>query len=139
MKDGIEMQFPPPSDNKQELELGAVFSPRFGEDGLLTAIVTDFQTSDLLMVAHMNAEALSKTLETGQAWFFSRSRQQLWLKGESSGNLLNIKEIKTDCDQDALWLKVQVAGSGAACHTGEISCFYRTLRQTEDQIILEAD
>lgn len=133
------MHFPTPPENKQELEFGTIFSPKFGEDGLLTAIVTDFQTGDLLMVAHMNPEALQKTLETNQGWFFSRSRNTLWLKGETSGNVLNIKEIRTDCDQDAIWLKVQIAGSGAACHTGETSCFYRAVRVSDDHIVLQSD
>lgn len=121
------MQFPAPSKDKAVLEEGTAFSPRFDRDGLITAIVTDAGDGALLMVAHMNEEALAKTLETGVAHYWSRSRQSLWKKGETSGNLQHISEIRTDCDQDALWLKVKVAGHDATCHTGRRSCFYRTV------------
>ncbi len=103
------------------------FRPRFDASGLITAIVTDAADGTLLMVAHMNAEALRLTLETGVAHFRSRSRQSLWKKGETSGETLRVSEILTDCDQDALQLKVHPQGRGAACHTGRRSCFYRRL------------
>jgi len=91
---------------------------------LITAIAQDFETGDILMLAHMNAQALQKTIETGKSHFWSRSRQELWLKGETSGNILFVQEILTDCDQDAILLKVRLEGKGA-CHTGKYSCFYR--------------
>ena len=99
------------------------FDPRFDAAGLVTAIVTDADTHILLMVAHMNAEAIAKTRETGQAHFWSRSRKALWRKGETSGNGLTLVEMRVDCDQDALLLRVTPAGP--ACHTGRRSCFYR--------------
>lgn len=117
--------FPAPSANKRELEEGTAFTPKFDASGLITAVVTDAGDGTLLMVAHMNAEALELSLATGIAHYWSRSRQQLWKKGETSGNLQTIEEIRTDCDQDALWLKVRVAGDGPTCHTGRRSCFYR--------------
>ena len=115
---------PPPSD-KAQLEEGDAFTPRFGADGLITAVVTDAGDGALLMVAHMNAQALALTLETGIAHYWSRSRNELWKKGETSGNFQRVEELRTDCDQDAVWLKVSVAGDGATCHTGRRSCFYR--------------
>jgi phosphoribosyl-AMP cyclohydrolase len=99
------------------------FLPRFDAAGLVTAIVTDADTHVLLMVAHMNAEAIAQTRETGQAHFWSRSRGALWRKGETSGNGLTVVEMRVDCDQDALLLRVKPAGP--ACHTGRRSCFYR--------------
>ncbi len=117
--------FPAPSPDKTILEEGVVFSPRFDANGLLTAVVTDAGDGELLMVAHMNAEALRLTIETGIAHYWSRSRATLWKKGETSGNVQTVTEMRTDCDQDALWLKVRVKGTGVACHTGERSCFYR--------------
>lgn len=106
-------------------ELGSTFLPRYDANGLLTAIAVDAATSEILMVAFMNAEALAKTRETGLAHFYSRSRGQLWLKGETSGNLMSIIEIRVDCDQDCLLLMVNP--QGPACHTGANSCFYRVL------------
>jgi phosphoribosyl-AMP cyclohydrolase len=117
--------FPEPSADKAVLEEGAVFSPRFDACGLITAVVADADDGALLMVAHMNAEALALTIETGTAHYFSRSRGKIWKKGETSGNLQTVREIRTDCDQDAVWLKVEVAGHDATCHTGRRSCFYR--------------
>jgi len=116
----------------EEIERGDVFQPKFGPDGLIPAIVTD--TGDVLMFAWMNAEALALTIETGLAHFWTRSRQRIWKKGEESGNLLRVREIRTDCDQDVLWLKVHVEGEGVACHTGARSCFYRALspQRTDD-------
>jgi phosphoribosyl-AMP cyclohydrolase len=116
--------------DSHENEEGAVFAPRFDASGLITAIVTDAKDGHLLMVAHMNAEALRLTLETGIAHYWSRSRQSLWKKGETSGNLQTVAEMRTDCDQDALWLKVTVAGDGPTCHTGRRSCFYRQVITT---------
>ncbi len=123
----MTLTFDAPSQNKAELETGPAFTPRFDEKGLITAVVTDARDGELLMVAHMNAEALALTIETGVAHYYSRSRKSLWKKGESSGNLQTVKEIRTDCDQDAIWLKVSVAGHDATCHTGRRSCFYRTV------------
>ena len=117
---------------EQEEEL--VFRPRFDDKGLITAVTTN-EEGKLLMVAHMNEEALAKTFETGQAWYYSRSRKELWLKGETSGQIQHIVEIRTDCDQDALWLKVRVGGDGGACHTGRDSCFYRVVKKG-DKIVL---
>lgn len=103
------------------------FQPRFDETGLITAIVCDARDNSVLMVAHMNARALELTRETGIAHFWSRSRQALWKKGETSGETLKVMEILTDCDQDVLLLKAEPQGKGAACHTGRRSCFYRRL------------
>jgi phosphoribosyl-AMP cyclohydrolase len=131
---------PPPSPlfaprgSVEEIERGDRFQPKFGQDGLLPAIVTDAKAGAILMFAWMNPEALALTIETGLAHFWSRSRQRIWKKGEESGNLLRIAEILTDCDQDVLWLKCHVEGDGKACHTGARSCFYRALspQRTED-------
>src|SRR5215470_12945632 len=111
----------------EEVEQGLTFQPRFDADGLMPAIVTDTATGEVLMFAWMNAEALALTLATRIGHFWSRSRGKLWKKGEESGNLLHVAEVRTDCDQDVLWLKVTVAGAGVACHTGARSCFYRAL------------
>jgi phosphoribosyl-AMP cyclohydrolase len=112
--------------NKSEIEEGLAFAPQFGTDGLITAVVTDIKSGELLMVAHMNAEALRKTIESGEAWYYSRSRKALWKKGESSSHVQRVVELRVDCDQDALWLKVEQDGPGA-CHTGRRSCFYRAV------------
>jgi len=112
--------------NTSEIEEGLGFAPQFGADGLITAVVTDVQSGDVLMVAHMNAQAVAKTIETGDAWYYSRSRRKLWKKGESSGHVQRVVELRVDCDQDALWLKVEQQGPGA-CHTGRRSCFYRAV------------
>ena len=119
------ISFSPPPSDKAQIEEGSAFTPRFGADGLVTAVVTDAGDGALLMVAHMNAQALALTLETGIAHYWSRSRNELWKKGETSGNFQRVEELRTDCDQDAVWLKVSVAGDGATCHTGRRSCFYR--------------
>ena len=110
-------------------ETGTRFMPRFDPAGLLTAVVQDADTDEILMVAFMNAEAVAATRETGKAHFWSRSRDKLWLKGETSGNTLESQEIRVDCDQDALVLKVKPAGP--ACHTGARTCFYRRLKSDE--------
>lgn len=104
-------------------DIGLSFNPKFGPDGLITAVVTDAITGQVLMLAHMNAQALSLTVETRLAHFWSRSRNSLWKKGETSGNMLAVEDIRIDCDQDAIW--VIARPSGPACHTGETSCFYR--------------
>jgi phosphoribosyl-AMP cyclohydrolase len=101
--------------------------PKFDEHGLIACIVSDASDGEVLMFAYMNEDALARTIETGDGWFWSRSRRQLWCKGESSGNKLKVEEILVDCDQDAILLKVNVAGKGVACHTGARSCFYRRL------------
>lgn len=120
------ISFDPPSPDKAQLEEGLAFTPKFDEHGLVTAVVTDARDGELLMVAHMNAEAIALTLETGIGHYYSRSRAKIWKKGESSGNLQSVKEIRVDCDQDAIWLKVEVAGHDATCHTGRRSCFFRS-------------
>ena len=109
------------------VETGAAFSPYFDKDGLIVAIAVDAKKGDVLMVAHMNEAALARTIETGEAWFWSRSRRTLWRKGETSGNTLTLVELRVDCDQDALLLKVDVAGDAVACHRGYRSCFYRSV------------
>jgi len=102
-----------------------VLEPKFNAEGLITCVATDAGTGDLLMVAHMNAEALRRTIVTGEAWYYSRSRKSLWRKGESSGYGQRVIEMRIDCDQDAVWIKVEQIG--AACHTGRRSCFYRAV------------
>jgi phosphoribosyl-AMP cyclohydrolase len=104
-------------------ETGLELDPKFDAAGLITAVVTDAASGAVLMVAHMDAEALAATFATGEAHFFSRSRQRLWRKGETSGNVLRVVEMRVDCDQDAVWVIAEPAGP--ACHTGEASCFYR--------------
>jgi len=114
-----------------EVEEGLVFAPRFDANGLITAVATDAHSGDVLMVAHMNADALRKTIASGEAWYYSRSRKTLWKKGESSGHVQRVAELRVDCDQDALWLKVEQVGEGA-CHTGRRSCFYRAVPLGQD-------
>jgi phosphoribosyl-AMP cyclohydrolase len=109
-----------------DIEEGLAFTPKFDTDGLVTAVVTDAKSGDVLMVAHMNEEAIRKTVVSGEAWYYSRSRKTLWKKGETSGHTQRVVELRVDCDQDALWLKVEQAGEGA-CHTGRRSCFYRAV------------
>jgi len=106
-----------------ERETGLTLDPRYDADGLITAVATDAATGEMLMLAHMNAQALAETIRTKRAHFWSRSRQKLWKKGEESGNELVVEDIRIDCDQDAIWLIV--SPMGPACHTGERSCFYR--------------
>jgi phosphoribosyl-AMP cyclohydrolase len=114
----------------QDVERGLTFTPRFDGNGLIGAIVTDALSGEVLMFAHMNAEALAATIATRTAHFWSRSRGRLWRKGEESGNTLAVEDLRVDCDQDVLWLKVRVAGDGVACHTGARSCFYRSVALT---------
>ncbi len=133
------LEFPDPSSDKNMTEEGTVFSPRFDANGLVTAVVTDAGDGMLLMVAHMNAEALALTLETGIAHYWSRSRKTLWKKGETSGNVQEVVSVFTDCDQDAVWLRVNVLGHDATCHTGRRSCFYRTVERVDGKATLAAD
>jgi len=104
-------------------ETGVLLDPKYDAAGLITAVVTDAESGEVLMLAHMNDAALAATVETGEATFWSRSRQELWRKGATSGNVMRVRDIRIDCDQDAVWLIVDPAGP--ACHTGERSCFYR--------------
>jgi phosphoribosyl-AMP cyclohydrolase len=108
-----------------DLEEGSALAPNFDDDGLITCVATDVHSGEVLMVARMNAEALAKTIATGQAWYFSRSRGALWRKGETSGHTQRVVEMRVDCDQDAVWIKVEQ--TGGACHTGRRSCFYRSV------------
>jgi phosphoribosyl-AMP cyclohydrolase len=117
--------FAAPGSTK-EVEDGRALTPKFDADGLVTCVATDAQSGELLMVAHMNAEALARTIATGDAWYFSRSRRKLWRKGEESGHTQRVIEMRIDCDQDAVWIKVEQQGPGA-CHTGRRSCFYRVV------------
>jgi phosphoribosyl-AMP cyclohydrolase len=114
------------TNKTSDIEEGLAFTPKFDADGLVTAVVTDVKSGDVLMVAHMNEEAIRKTVASGEGWYYSRSRKALWRKGETSGHTQRVVELRVDCDQDALWLKVEQAGEGA-CHTGRRSCFYRAV------------
>ena len=123
----------------QEVEEGGKLAPKFDADGLLTCIATDAASGELLMVAHMNAEAFARTIESGEAWYFSRSRRSLWRKGESSGHMQRVTEMRIDCDQDAVLIKVEQAGPGA-CHTGRRSCFYPAVplgKAPDQSLVLE--
>ena len=111
------------SSEINDIENGLTFQPKFDASGLVTCVATDAGTGEVLMVAHMNDEALRKTIATGEAWYFSRSRKSLWRKGETSGHVQRVVEMRVDCDQDAVWIRVEQ--TGAACHTGRHSCFYR--------------
>lgn len=124
---------------RDALEEGAELVPRYDGNGLITAVVADSRDNAVLMLAHMNAEALRLTLETGIAHYWSRSRQSLWKKGETSGNVQRVDEIRIDCDQDAVLLKVSVAGADATCHTGRRSCFYRKIVTGDGALRLETD
>jgi phosphoribosyl-AMP cyclohydrolase len=119
-----------------EVEEGLRFAPKFDADGLIICVTTDVSTGEVLMVAHMNAQALTNTIKSGEAWYFSRSRQELWRKGATSGHLQRVIEMRIDCDQDAVWLKVEQTGAGA-CHTGRRSCFYRAVPLGGSANILE--
>ena len=119
------------------LEEGTTFAPRFDAHGLITVVTVEDGTKDVLMVAHMNAETLAMTLETGIAHYWSRSRQSIWKKGETSGELQEVVELRTDCDQDCLVMTVRQAGRGAACHTGRKSCFYRRVTTVDGTQALE--
>lgn len=117
------------SSDIDEREEGLAFRPKFDASGLVTCVATDAATGDVLMVAHMNEEALRNTIDSGEAWYFSRSRNTLWRKGETSGQTQRVLEMRMDCDQDAVWLRVEQVG--AACHTGRLSCFYRKVGKGE--------
>jgi phosphoribosyl-AMP cyclohydrolase len=117
------------SSDSNDLEEGLAFKPKFDTAGLVACVATDVGTGDVLMVAHMNEEALRKTIASGEAWYYSRSRRSLWRKGETSGHVQRVVEMRIDCDQDAIWIRVEQ--SGAACHTGRHSCFYRKVEASE--------
>lgn len=114
------------------VEESSVLTPKFNENGLIPAIATDASSGTVLMLAWMNLEALEKTIETGQAWYWSRSRRRLWHKGATSGQVQHVEELRVDCDQDTVWLRVRVAGDGGCCHTGRASCFYRQVVKGPD-------
>lgn len=138
----MSLKFQTPSDcSKHDIEEGTLFAPRFDSNGLITAVVCDAHDNSILMVAYMNAQALSLTLETGIAHYWSRSRQQLWRKGETSGNLQTVVSLSTDCDQDTLCLQVKVANNGPTCHTNRHSCFYRqiSLIDGEARLTMKSD
>ena len=118
------------SADSKDIEEGLTFQPKFDASGLVTCVATDAGSGEVLMVAHMNDEALRKTIASGEAWYYSRSRQSLWRKGESSGHTQRVVEMRLDCDQDAIWIRVEQAG--AACHTGRRSCFYRAVAPGDD-------
>lgn len=116
-----------PRTTTAEIETGHVFQPKFDGDGLIPAIVADAEGGDVLMFAWMNAEALARTIQTRRAHFWSRSRARIWVKGEESGNFLDVVEVRVDCDQDVVLVRARIQGAGAACHTGAKSCFYRAV------------
>lgn len=120
------------AEDKHALEEGLEFTPRFDAAGLIPVIASDADGGGVLMFAFANAAALQATLDTGEAHFWSRSRNKIWRKGEESGNVLDVVDMRTDCDQDVLWLTVRVRGGGVACHTGRKSCFYRRLVRRDD-------
>jgi phosphoribosyl-AMP cyclohydrolase len=113
------------SSQPDDAEEGLAFRPKFDANGLVTCVATDVASGEVLMVAHMNEEALRRTIATGEGWYYSRSRKALWKKGETSGHVQRVVEMRTDCDQDAVWIRVEQ--TGAACHTGRRSCFYRAV------------
>jgi phosphoribosyl-AMP cyclohydrolase len=114
-----------PTSADTDPEEGLKLQPKFDAAGLVTCVATDADSGEVLMVAHMNDEALRKTISSGEAWYFSRSRNSLWRKGETSGHTQRVIEMRVDCDQDAIWIRVEQ--TGAACHTGRRSCFYRSV------------
>ena len=113
-------------DNIKDVEEGKYLSPKFDENGLIPVITSDFQTGDILMHGYMNDEALKKTIETKEAHYWSRSRKKIWRKGQVSGFVQKVKDIRIDDDQDSIWLSVDI-GNGASCHVGYRSCFYRSI------------
>jgi phosphoribosyl-AMP cyclohydrolase len=121
-----------------DLENGTEFAPRFSADGLLTCVTVDAGDGAVLMLAHMNAEALAKTIETGVVHYWSRSRGALWRKGDTSGQIQRLVELRVDCDQDALLARVEVGGDGGACHTGRRSCFYRRVELQDGHAVLKS-
>lgn len=125
--DPMDVAFPPPPADAHALERGAVLAPRFGADGLVAAVAQHADTGEVLMLAWMDAEALRLTLDTGEAWYWSRSRRALWRKGATSGQVQRVAEVRVDCDQDAVLLRVRPEGDGGACHVGFRTCFYRAV------------
>ena len=123
----MDPRFPALPAGSPELETGTVLAPRFDAQGLVAAVATDADTGEVLMLAWMNAEALAQTLATREACYWSRSRGELWRKGATSGQVQDVVELRVDCDQDAVWLRVRVRGDGGACHTGRRSCFFRVV------------
>ena len=128
-----------PRGTKHDIEEGSAFAPKFDADGLIVCITTEAATGDILMVAYMNRQSLALTLETGVAHYWSRSRQSLWRKGDTSGQVQKVLEMRTDCDQDAILLKVEAGGDGKACHTGRRSCFYRRVETGDGRLHLVID
>lgn len=122
--------FAPPGSH-EAVEEGLALTPHFGADGLIAAVVVDDESGDVVMVAWMNAEALARTIETREGWYWSRSRQELWHKGATSGHVQTVTDIRIDCDQDAVLLRVRTAGTGANCHTGRKGCFYRRVTSAD--------
>ena len=114
--------------SKEAVETGCALAPKFDADGLVPVVTTDYATGELLMVAYMNAEALKRTIEIGEAVYWSRSRKEIWHKGATSGHVQSVTDIRIDCDQDAVLLRVRTAGTGANCHTGRKGCFYRRVK-----------
>ena len=119
--------------NAHEVETSKVFAPKFDDNGLIPAITQDATSGEVVMFAFMNATALEKTITSGFVHYWSRSRQKLWLKGETSGETQKVVEIRTDCDQDVVLVKVEVQGTGASCHTGKRACFYRKIDTNSQQ------
>jgi len=126
-----------PRGDKRAIEEGELFAPKFDRDGLIVCVTTEVETGDVLMVAYMNAESLRQTIETGFAHYWSRSRQALWRKGDTSGQTQRVVAMRVDCDQDAVLLEVETGGDGQACHTGRRSCFYRRVETSVDGLRLE--
>ncbi|MBI1262840.1 MAG: phosphoribosyl-AMP cyclohydrolase [Rhizobiales bacterium] len=120
------------AETKAQLEEGTVFAPRFDDRGLIPVVTTEAATGQLLMHAWMNDEALARTIADGTAWYWSRTRNALWHKGDTSGQIQQVVEMRTDCDQDTIWLRVKVAGDGGCCHVGYQSCFYRVIPAGSD-------
>jgi phosphoribosyl-AMP cyclohydrolase len=131
------MPFPAPPSDKKALEEGTAFTPKFDAQGLIVCVTTEAATGEILMLAYMNALALDKTLETGIAHYWSRSRNELWRKGDTSGQVQKVVDMRVDCDQDAILLRVEAGGDGKACHTGRKSCFYRKVAVTPEGASLE--
>lgn len=123
----------------EEVEEGLSLTPKFDEDGLIPCITTDNNTGEVLMVGYMNAESLTKTIENGEAYYFSRSQQKIWHKGSVSGLTQKIVEMKIDDDQDCLWISVDVSGNGASCHVGYKSCFYRKIVFQKEESVMNLE
>lgn len=126
------LPFEKPPAEKKALEESTTLTPRFDANGLLPVVATDAKSGQVLMLGYMNDLALSQTIKTSEAHYWSRSRQELWHKGATSGNVQKVVQILTDCDQDAIVLRVEMTGAEATCHTGRVSCFYREIPLAED-------